>query len=195
MPRHWLTISVLIGLVAVVILLLDSTPEVLQPSPRANQEDALLTGYLTGVNTTQYGTSGAVEYKFTADRMSHFQPEPDSVSPEDYTIINQPFFTFFQGDKSPWYIQARQGRTTQLGQLVVLKDNVRVWRESGVQEPVLVTTSELRIRPESQLVETDNFVTITHPRVVSQGGGMRADLIQETFSIFSEGSTVYEPNP
>lgn len=195
MPRHWLTITVVIALVAVSIMLLDSSPDVFQPANGSDQEDALLTGYLTGVRTTQYDEFGGVEYRFTAERMSHFQPDPDTASANDYTTIDAPFFTFFQADNSPWYVEARQGRTTQFGEVVVLQDNVRVWQQTEHAEPTLITTSTLTIRPESQIAETDQFVRITRPRVVSQGVGMRADLIRETFAIFSEGSTVYEPNP
>lgn len=194
MPRHWLTISIVIVLVAASIMLIDSTPDVLQPTG-PDQEDALLTGYLTGVRTTQYDEFGSIEYQFTAERMSHFQPDPDTASANDYTTIRTPFFTFFQADDSPWYVEAEQGRTTQFGEVVILRDDVRVWQEAEQSEPIQITTSELIIEPENQVAETEQFVRITGPRVVSEGLGMRADLAHETFTIFSKGSTVYEPNP
>jgi lipopolysaccharide export system protein LptC len=197
MYRHWLTIALLIALFTGGILLLESPPEVFQPNTVTlpSEEDVHLTGYLTGVTTTQYNQTGTVEYHFTANQMSHFQPDPNTVSTNDYTTINAPFFTFFQEDSSPWYVRAQQGRSTQNGELMILQNDVRVWQENEGTEPTVITTSELHIRPQKQVAETDQFVIITRPQIITQGVGMRANLEQETFAILSEGNTIYEPNP
>ncbi|MCW8194378.1 LPS export ABC transporter periplasmic protein LptC [Proteobacteria bacterium 005FR1] len=195
MPRHWLTIIVSIALFATAIVLLNSPPQVLQQTePPGNGRELLLSGYLTGVRTTQYGEAGAVEYRFSADRMSHFQADREGPSARDYTDIEAPSFTFYQAESAPWRMTARQGRSSDDGELVILQDDVRVWQNNTASEPTVITTSELLIRPESQVAETDQFVMITRPQMVASGVGMRADLEQETFAIRSEGKTVYEPN-
>lgn len=196
MPRHWLTIVVLIALFATAIVLLNSPPQVLQQAePSGNGRELLLSGYLTGVETTQYGEAGAVEYRFSADRLSHYQADREGPSSSDYTTIKEPSFTFYQPESPPWYMTARQGRSSEDGELVVLRDDVRVWQNTRGSAPTVITTSELLIRPESQVAETDQFVMITRPQMVASGVGMQADLEQETFAIRSEGKTVYEPNP
>jgi LPS export ABC transporter protein LptC len=195
MPRHWLTIVVLVGLFATAIILLDS-PQVLQSEdPAGEQRKLLLTGYLTGVESIQYNQSGAVEYLFSAQRMSHYQANRNGPSSLDYTAIEQPSFTFYQPDSSPWYMTAREGRSTEDGELVVLREDVRVWQNNPGADPTVLTTNELLIRPNTQVAETDQFVMISHPRMVTRGVGMHADLEQDTFAIRSQGSTVYEPNP
>lgn len=196
MPRHWLTIAVMITLIAGGIFLLDSPPEVFQPDTAlTDPADAQLAAYLTGVSTRQYNQSGALDYNFTAERMSHFQPDADTASTDDYTIISKPFFTFHQENNSPWYLQAEEGRSIQNDELLILQDNVRAWQNNENQEPTVISTSELLIRPETQVAETDQFVMISRPQVATRGVGMRADLEQETFAILSEGKTTYEPNP
>lgn len=195
MPRHWLTIAIVVALFAGGLLLLDSSPEVLQPGdPMAERDEALLTAYLTGVDTTQYSQSGSIEYNFAAERMSHFQADPESASEADFTTIESPDFTFYQAEASPWYVRAERGRSIQNGDVIVLRDDVRVWQENEASEPTVITTSELLIRPDSQVAETDQFVIISYPRIVTRGVGMRANLAEETFTILSEGSTSYEPN-
>ncbi|MGQ9426173.1 LPS export ABC transporter periplasmic protein LptC [Gilvimarinus sp. F26214L] len=195
LPRHWLTIAAVLGLIAVSVLLLDSPPEVFQPDATlAGPPDVQMTGYLTGVRTVQYNAAGEVEYRFTTDRMSHFQPAGETDSEAAYTAIEAPFFTFYPGGTAPWYTSARQGRSSANGDLVLLQEDVRVWQE-GPAGPTVITTSELLIHPQTQVAETDQFVIMTNPRSVARGTGMRADLEQENFAILSEGSTIYEPNP
>lgn len=194
--RSWLTIALLIGLFAAATLLLDSSPEVFEAeSPAQVEGEPQLTGYITGVESLQYSADGTMKYQFTAPRMSHFQHDPTEPSAEDFTTIETPHFVFFQPDSRPWYTQAQEGRSLQDGQLLVLRDGVRVWQQNPGAEPTVITTEELLIRPDLQVAETDQFVMITRPQVRSQGIGMRADLDQETFSIRSQGSSIYDPNP
>lgn len=196
MPRHWLTIVVLVGLFASAIILLETPPQVLQQEEAAEkQRELLLTGFLTGVESIQYNQTGSAEYLFSAERLSHYQADRNGPSSHDYTAIEAPSFTFYQPDSNPWYMTAQEGRSTEDGELVALREDVRVWQNNLGAEPTEITTSELLIRPGAQVAETDQFVMITHPRMVTRGVGMHADLEQDTFAIRSQGSTVYEPNP
>lgn len=195
MPR-WLTIVLVLILVAGGLTLLNSPSPVFQPeAPQQESGKVQLTGYLTGVESTQYSRNGGIEYSFTTPRMSHFQPDPKKTTPTDYTLIEAPFFTFYQAGDLPWFMRARQGRSTANGDRVVLQDDVKVWQDQPDRAPAVITTSSLVIHPEQQVAETDQFVMITAPGMVTRGKGMRADLGQETFAITSEGSTTYEPTP
>lgn len=195
MPR-WFTIVLLIILVVGGYALLNAPSPVFQPeTTQPEAAEVQMTGYLTGVASTQYNETGAIEYSFTTPRMSHFQLEPDRSSPDDYTTIQNPFFTLYQTNDDPWRMQARQGRSTANGEVVVLREDVKVWQARSDRAPTVITTTELVIKPEQQVAETDQFVMITGPGMVTRGKGMRADLDQQTFAIISEGSTIYEPNP
>lgn len=197
MPRHWISITVVLALIAAALVLLLDAPSVVMPSDDAAFEDseAHLTGYLIGVTTTQYSEEGDVEYQFTADRLSHYQVDREQATPADYTTIDSPFFTIHQQENAPWHIRAKEGVSRDNDQLFILHGAVRAWQDDPIRGLTQVTTDEMHFRPEQQIAETDHFVIITHPGSRTQGRGMYADLKQETLQILSEGSTVYEPNP
>jgi len=194
MPRHWVTITLVLAFVAGLIALLES-PSVVVPGNDFAETEAHLAGYLVGVTSTRYTEEGRVEYQFTAERLTHYQLNRERASADDFTTIEAPFFTIYHNDNAPWHIRAREGESRDNDQLFILQGDVEAWQEDPERGLTHVATEKMDFRPPQQTAETDQFVMITHPGSRTQGRGMFADLKQETLQILSEGSTVYEPNP
>src|SRR5690625_6698554 len=94
----------------------------------------------------------------------------------------------------PWHLQARKGRVTDDGDVVLLHDGVRAWQngEHGLTE---LTTSELWVEVPREYAHTDKAVNMRAEQGTTDAIGLRAQLGDERIELLSEVQGLYHPQP
>ena len=132
--------------------------------------------FIGDIDSMQYDKEGLSQYRFQAKRSTHY-PQPD------HTVLEQPYFTLYQGEESPWHISAESGRIEKDVVLdqekVELTGNVVIHLIDSEGVAIDIYTDFLLIYPSTKKVSTDREVLIKSPGVEMSATGMRADLNQE----------------
>jgi lipopolysaccharide export system protein LptC len=98
---------------------------------------------------------------------------------DETTEMEKPFYTFFREDTPPWKIHAEQGWLSADGELALLSGRVTMEREASLTSlPLKMVTTDVRIQPSSNYLETDNHVKITSNDDVVTAVGMQAWLTE-----------------
>lgn len=195
MPRHWLSLLTLVALTLLFVLLWEWSPKVFLPEkPEAGKADKYPTAFLTNTEIIQYNKQGSIDYQFNANRLEHFQQQPNRKSDKDYTEINQPYFILYEKDAPPWFVKAEYGHATTATDTLILQKNVHLWQTKKADEQDLeLTTSKLILKPEDQYAETDKPVMIEAPGSTAHSVGMKADMKQGRIELLSRVRGVHEP--
>ncbi len=123
--------------------------------------------------------TGQLEYRVRANRMVHYP------SDERFTL-EQPDLRLHQSNGDTWHITSEHGEATEAADLIWLLGDVDIKRQgSATSEPLHVITSDLLVRPEEEVAETDNATTIISTQVEIRGVGARADFKNDTLELRS----------
>ncbi len=108
--------------------------------------------YLENFTATTMGRDGKPDKSLSAERMIHY-PADDS------TELTQPRMTVFDKDRPPWRIQSETGWVSGDREIVLLNGEVKIDRSAAEGVRALhLTTSNLRVQPEQNYAETDEYV-------------------------------------
>lgn len=78
---------------------------------------------------------------------------------DDTTEMESPRYHFFRSETPPWNVTAEQGWLSADGELALLSGRVTIIRPAGTNSaPFKLVTSDLRIQPDNNYIETDNRV-------------------------------------
>lgn len=111
---------------------------------------------------------GYLKYRVRAKHMSHFPNE-------DVLKLSSPDFDIVLQNSSVWHITAERGETSTDGNRLWLLGAVDIRRPASAQGSAIhVVTSDLLVKPEDELAETDNAATITGDRYRINAIGMKA---------------------
>ncbi len=141
--------------------------------------------YMEGVTRTAMDEHGQVETRLYAERMYHY---PD----DDSTRLARPRIEILE-DGPPWYAAAETGVVDAKGEVVLLRGQVRIWRDAAAGGRALeVMTTRMRVLPETRYAETDDPVTLVTPESVTHAVGMRGDLRFNRLELLKDVRTRYE---
>jgi lipopolysaccharide export system protein LptC len=113
---------------------------------------------------------GYLQYRVRAEHMRHF-PHDDMLK------LNRPDIDIAHTDGAVWHITAERGETTTAGDRLWLLGEVDISRpETATGSAIRVITSDLLVKPEDELAETENAATITGDRYVINAIGLKADF-------------------
>jgi lipopolysaccharide export system protein LptC len=113
---------------------------------------------------------GYLQYRVRAEHMRHF-PHDDMLK------LNRPDIDITHTDGAVWHITAERGETTTAGDRLWLLGEVDIHRpETTTGSAIRVITSDLLVKPEDELAETENAATITGDRYVINAIGLKADF-------------------
>jgi len=176
---------------AVVWFLLDtaSDDEPLDISSLLQMSEQGYDYFMANVDSIHYTSNGEVDYRFKANRITHF-PNPE------YSLVESPRFLVFREDESNWEINSTKGRveidpeTNQ--ERLLLNENVIINGLSNDGRQVNIFTDSLVIYPAEKNMRSDSDVTIESDGFVSSSRGFTADLNTNIVRQLSEGRMQYD---
>jgi lipopolysaccharide export system protein LptC len=122
---------------------------------------------------------GLLDYRLKARRMTHY---PNGKR----FLLESPDIKILQDNGDTWRIVSERGETTEAADMIWLLGAVDIKRErSATRGPVHIVTSDLLVRPEQELAETEQAATITADRFQLEGIGVKADFRNDTMELRS----------
>ncbi len=94
---------------------------------------------------------------------------------DETTEMESPKYNFFRPGQPPWRVTAEQGWLSADGELALLSGRVTILRSAGEKSvPFKLITSNLRIQPENNYLETDDPVKANSGSDQIEAIGMQA---------------------
>ena len=163
-----------------------------------NEADAPITSssldfsaYSEGINTILYDSQGNINYTLQAERQVHYN--------DDSTELEKPFIRLYQDGDSRWNIVANSGRisaaeTTADGALekIELLGDVQVYSLDKFGNKTLMSTEFLTLNPKSEILETDQPVSVVTSALQLSSIGMIAKLRTDEITFLREIRGRYE---
>jgi len=141
--------------------------------------------YSEGINTILYDVEGNINYTLQAERQVHYN--------DDSTELEKPFIRLFQDGDSRWNIVANSGRISAAettGGAAVdridLLGDVQVYSLDEFGNRTLMSSEFLTLNPESEILETDQPVTLVTSALQQSSIGMIAKLRSDEITLLGE---------
>ena len=146
-----------------------------RPTASASGADA----FVEDMDLKVLNEMGQLEYRIIARRMLHYPGD------ERFTL-EQPDIKLHQSNGDTWHIISERGETTEDADLIWLLGDVDIKRLGNANsEPLHIITSDLLVKPEEEVAETDNATTIISKQLEVHGVGARADFMNDTLELRS----------
>jgi len=142
--------------------------------------------YLTGTKSTEFDSSGQLEYEFLAARVEHY---PDG----NYSLVESPVMQIRQSDGTPWVMTADKARVNHNNEEVNLTDNVEMIRQK-TDDQLVINTDQLTVTPRKNEVKTDQAIRALKPGTQIQATGMTADMTNNKLRLLSEVKITHDPH-
>jgi LPS export ABC transporter protein LptC len=176
---------------AVVWFLLDTATndEPLEISSLLQMSEQGYDYFMADVDSIHYTSDGTVDYRFQANRITHF-PNPE------FSLVESPRFLVFGEDDSNWEINSTKGRveidqeTNQ--ERLLLNEDVIIHGLSKDGRHINIFTHSLVIYPAEKNLRSDSDVTIESDGFVSSSKGFTADLNTNIVRQLLEGRMQYD---
>jgi len=137
--------------------------EPIEPKPKGTVDY-----YSVNLLRTIADESGKTKNILYAEKLTHFDND-------DHSELEKPVLTMFSGDGPPWVVHGEHGTVSSRGAEVFLKGPVLVLRDADRNgRTVRAETSNVKILPEEDYGETEDFVQIISPPDELSGVGMQA---------------------
>ena len=163
-----------------------------------NEADAPITSssldfsaYSEGINTILYDSQGNINYTLQAERQVHYN--------DDSTELEKPFIRLYQDGDSRWNIVANSGRisaaeTTADGALekIELLGDVQVYSLDKFGNKTLMSTEFLTLNPKSEILETNQPVSVVTSALQLSSIGIIAKLRTDEITFLREIRGLYE---
>lgn len=161
-----------LGLFAVLLLIVAGSGWFLEKQGGSRQPASVSRSgpdsFVEDVDLTVMDELGYPQYRVKAKHMSHFPNE-------DIIRLSQPDIHITRTNGAVWQIVAERGETTTAGDQLWLLGAVDIRRPASAQNSAIhVVTSDLLVKPEDQLAETDKAAAITGDRYRINAIGMKA---------------------
>lgn len=138
------------------------------PDPRAAKTPGQVDYYSRNIHRTTSDINGKTLNLLVAEKLTHFQND-------DHSELERPILTIYSADGPPWVIHGERGIVSSKSTDVFLEGPVLVLREADRNgRTVRAETSNVRIKPDEDYGETEDFVQIFSPPDELSGIGMQA---------------------
>lgn len=108
--------------------------------------------FVRDLRTTSMGSDGLPERFLESSYVVQYLDD-------ETTEMESPKYNFFRPGQAPWRVEAEQGWLSADGELALLSGHVTILRPAGEKTaPFKLITSNLRIQPENNYLETDDPV-------------------------------------
>jgi lipopolysaccharide export system protein LptC len=124
--------------------------------------------FVRNLDMTSMGTDGFPERHVESINMIQYLDD-------ETTEMESPRYNFFRSQAAPWNVKAEQGWLSSDGELALLSGRVTIIRPAHEKTPSFkMVTSELRVQPDNNYMETDNHVNAKSGKDVIDAVGMQA---------------------
>lgn len=138
-------------------------------------------------NLAMMDKSGNVQYHLSASSMLHYRDT-------DTTRLDLPNVELFRQADEHWLIKANEGQVSAKGAEIILAGDVELKSEvSTQQQPFVITTEKLNIRPETNTVSTEDPIQFSGDGIKLSSTGMIADIEKETIKLLNKVRASYVP--
>jgi len=156
----------------------------------SNEVDVRITNldfnaYSEGINTILYDAEGNINYTLQAERQVHYN--------DDSTELEKPFIRVHQKRDSRWNIVANSGRilaSKKTGdgpfKRIELNGDVQVYSLDEFGNRTVVSTEFLTLNTKSEILETDQEVSIITSALQQSSIGMVANLRTDEINFLRE---------
>ena len=122
---------------------------------------------------------GQLEYRVQAQYMRHYPND------ERFTL-EQPNIKILQANGDIWHIKSEHGEATEAADIIWLLGAVDIKRPLTENSSRLhIVTSDLLVKPDDEVAETDYEATITSDEFLINTVGMKADFSKDTLELRS----------
>lgn len=149
--------------------------------------------YMTDVNVREFNDLGELAYQIRTEQITQYQIDLNAPSPEDYYLLRQPVFTFYEKHPTPWQISSINARGLADGKVMDLQGDVVIQQDSNEFGLLTANTETLTIHTDTQFAQTDKAVTMRSPKSQMDAIGMKANLQENHIEMLSNVKVVYEP--
>ncbi len=140
----------------------------------------------TNATIVSFDADGKAKMKATAEEVKHYS--------DDRVTMIKPVFTSVSPDAPISQVSSNSGSSEDGGASVLLTGNVVATRTADAKSDGLkLETESMTVYPDTQQMETEDFVRITSGRNIATGTGMKADNLDRTVEIKSRVKTTYHP--
>ena len=157
--------ALLLLLLAVVSGWFLQKPEIDSPATAARTRGPDM--FADQVEVTVMNESGQSVYHITAENMTH---SPDT----ERFALTRPFIELKRSAGDNWNITSEHGQMTDNGDELWFLGAVDIHRQGD--KPLHIQTSDLLVKPDEDLAETENKVSISAPQYKIKAIGMEADF-------------------
>lgn len=147
--------------------------------------------YSEGINTILYDADGNIDYTLQAERQVHYN--------DDTTELEKPLIRLFQGGDSRWNIIANTGKISAVEATadatvdnIELLGDVQVYSLDELGNRTLMSTEFLTLNPETEVLETDQPVSVVTSALQQSSIGMVAKLRTDEITFLREFRGRYE---
>lgn len=122
-------------------------------------------------------------------------PHLVQLSQQQGTRVRNPEISVFQeAHRREWQIRAEQGWMSPDNDLIKLEQQVFLMRPASPgNQPVVITTRDVSVRPDEEYLETSAAVQAKTPTTVLQGIGLKAYLDEDKIELLSNVRGTYAP--
>lgn len=150
--------------------------------------------YATNIKVSQYKENGGIDYKISADRMTHIQQT-------DVAYLTNPTADLYKNSQNPWLIRSNNGEIGPKGETVKLINNIegtqvddqgktntfKIGQQKNKQDPMKY--GELMIYPDQKRAESKDFTLVTSDDGYSSGVGIEAFFETNKIKFLSDVKT------
>ncbi len=181
------------GIIAIALFVGINTFETLgnDPDKQAQGPSLNYNAYSEGINTILYDAAGNIDYTLQAQRQVHYN--------DDTTELEEPFIRLFQDGDSRWNIVAKSGRISSAETAsdtavdrIELRGDVQVYSLDDLGNRTLMSTEYLTLDPASEILETDQAVSVVTESLEQSSIGMIANLRLEEIVFLAAIKGKYE---
>ena len=152
--------------------------------PRVAREPHYVDAYVRDFTMVSMNEHGLPYYTLEAELMEHFNDTGESE-------ITAPVFNIDR-DRDAWVISAKRGTIDDDNTWVTLNDDV-VMLQKTTDNPLKLTTSEMRFNTRTQIVNSDRKVNITQGELSLKSNGMIYNNLTGNLELLAGVSGIYVP--
>ena len=162
---------IFLSIIALLSAWLANNTEILQISKKASpahSPDYFSSGYMKW----QMNKQGTLKSTLIADKITHYSDDGTS-----HTI--KPIMTFFNDKTPPWVITSETGILSADGKNLQLNGKVKIDRaESKDHREITINTSNMKVQPEINYAETQEWAELINYPHKTTGTGMNMTYIE-----------------
>lgn len=166
-------------------------------TPKTKQKDVKPTDidyFATHVETTQYNEKGLVDYKITAEKLSH-------IESTDIGYLTSPTAHLYKENENPWFISSNLGEIGPKGDTVKLINNVKGIQTDPKGQDNTFTIGQVKnqedpthygdvmIYPDKKFAESSDYAIVTSIDGETSGVGVKAYLDTNQIKFLSKVRT------